>query len=144
PPHHVHLRVAGVTADHTTIGEHELRGWLSVGEPGGTGGPVDVLLGISTVSIEDARANLHDAGSFDAMRSRAEALWTEKLATLSFDGATPDQLTSLYSGLYRLFLYPNRAGETALTGTPRHRSPYGDVLADPIRDEPGPEIVEGP
>ncbi|TPG06864.1 glycoside hydrolase family 92 protein [Curtobacterium flaccumfaciens] len=144
PPHHVHLRVAGVIADHTTIGEHELRGWLAVGQAGDVDGPVDVLLGISTVSIEDARANLDAAGSFDAMRSRAEALWTGKLATLSFDGATPDQLTSLYSGLYRLFLYPNRAGETALTGTPRHRSPYGDVLAEPIRDEPGPEIVDGP
>ncbi|WP_260235009.1 GH92 family glycosyl hydrolase [Curtobacterium sp. PhB172] len=140
PPHHVHVRIPHVTADHTSIGEHELRGWLAVD---GTA-VVDVLLGISTVSIEDARANLDAAGSFDAMGTRAEALWTEKLATLSFDGATPDQLVSLYSGLYRLFLYPNRAGETALTGSPHHRSPYGAVLADPIRDEPGPEVVEGP
>ncbi len=140
PPHHVHVRIPHVTADHTSIGEHELRGWLAVD---GTV-VVDVLLGISTVSIEDARANLDAAGSFDVMCTRAEALWTEKLATLSFDGATPDQLVSLYSGLYRLFLYPNRAGETALTGSPHHRSPYGAVLADPIRDEPGPEVVEGP
>ncbi|WP_243834013.1 MULTISPECIES: GH92 family glycosyl hydrolase [unclassified Curtobacterium] len=139
PPHHVHVRIPHVTADHTSTGEHELRGWLAVDGDGA----VDVLLGISTVSIEDARANLDAAGSFDAMCTRAEALWTEKLATLSFDGATPDQLTSLYSGLYRLFLYPNRAGETALTGSPHHRSPYGAVLADPIRDEPGPEVVEG-
>ena len=138
PPHFVHVRVPGVTADHTTVGERELRGWLSVA------GDTDVLLGISTVSFEDARANLDAAGTFAAMRTRAEALWTEKLDTLSFDGATPDQLTSLYSGLYRLFLYPNRAGETALTGTPHHRSPYGAVQAEPIRDEPGPEIVEGP
>ncbi|ROS37357.1 GH92 family glycosyl hydrolase [Curtobacterium sp. PhB78] len=140
PPHHVHVRIPHVTADHTSTGEHELRGWLAVDGDRA----VDVLLGISTVSIEDARANLDAAGSFDAMCTRAEALWTEKLATLSFDGATPDQLVSLYSGLYRLFLYPNRAGETALTGTPHHRSPYGAVLADPIRDEPGPEVVEGP
>ncbi len=138
PPHHVHVRVAGVTADHTTVGEHELRGWLSVA------GDVDVLLGISTVSIEDARANLDAAGTVDAMRAHAEHAWTEVLGTMSFEGATPDQLTSLYSGLYRVFLYPNRAGETALTGTPRHRSPYGAVLAEPIRDEPGPEVVEGP
>lgn len=139
PPHHVHVRIPGVTADHTAVGEHELRGWLRVG-----GASTDVLLGISTVSVEDARANLDAAGSFDTMRARAEELWTAELATLSFEGATADQRTSLYSGLYRLFLYPNRAGETALTGTPRHRSPYGSVQADPIRDEPGPEIVEGP
>lgn len=139
PPHHVHVRIPGVTADHTTTSGHELRGWLTV-----EGAVTDVLLGISTVSVEDARANLDAAGAFDAMRARAEEEWTAKLATLSFDGATPDQLTSLYSGLYRLFLYPNRAGETALNGTPRHRSPYGAVQAEPIRDEPGPEIVEGP
>jgi len=139
PPHFVHVRVPGVTADHTTVGEHELRGWLTV-----DGGVTDVLLGISTVSFADARANLDAAGGFDAMLARAERLWTERLATLSFSGATPDQLTSLYSGLYRLFLYPNRAGETALTGRPHHRSPYGAVQAEPIRDEPGPEVVDGP
>jgi predicted alpha-1,2-mannosidase len=138
PPHFVHVRIPGVTADHTTVAEQELRGWLSVS------GDTDVLLGISTVSFADARANLGAAGTVDVMRSRAEQLWTQELATLSFEGATPDQLTSLYSGLYRLFLYPNRAGETALDGTPRHRSPYGSVQAEPIRDEPGPEVVEGP
>lgn len=139
PPHHVHVRVAGVTADHTTVGEHELRGWLTVAGP-----DTDVLLGISTVSMADARANVDAAGPFDTMRAHAEARWTAELATLSVEGATPDQLTSLYSGLYRVFLFPNRAGETARDGVPRHRSPYGSVLAEPIRDEPGPEVVEGP
>ncbi|PZF57458.1 glycoside hydrolase family 92 protein [Curtobacterium sp. MCSS17_008] len=138
PPHHVHLRVPGATADRTSVEDGQLRGWIEVD------GDTDVLLGISTVSPEDARANLDAAGSFDAMCAEAEAQWTAKLATLSFEGATPEQLTALYSGLYRLFLYPNRAGETARDGVPRHRSPYGSVLADPIRDEPGPEVVEGP
>jgi predicted alpha-1,2-mannosidase len=137
PPHHVHLRVPGVTADHTEFSDGVLSGWLEVGAD------TDVLLGISTVSPEDARANLDAAGAFDTMRTRAEDEWTAKLATLEVDGATADQLTSLYSGLYRLFLYPNRAGETALTGSPHYRSPYGDVLADPIRDEPASEIVDG-
>ncbi|NUU15420.1 glycoside hydrolase family 92 protein [Curtobacterium pusillum] len=139
PPHFVHVRITGATADHTSFADGLLRGWIAV-----DGLEVDVLLGISTVSFEDARADLDAAGPFDAMRARAEEQWTAKLATLSFEGAAPDQLTTLYSGLYRLFLYPNRAGETALTGTPRHRSPYGSVQAEPIRDEPGPEIVEGP
>ncbi|OII34024.1 alpha-1,2-mannosidase [Curtobacterium sp. MMLR14_010] len=136
PPHFVHVRVPGVTEDHTAVTDGVLAGWFTVA------GDTDVLLGISTVSPEDARANLDAAGSFDAMRARAEAAWEAELATLEVDGATDDQLTSLYSGLYRLFLYPNRAGETALTGSPRHRSPYGAVLAEPIRDEPGPEVVD--
>ncbi|WP_022905499.1 glycoside hydrolase family 92 protein, partial [Curtobacterium sp. B18] len=140
PPHFVHVRIPGATSDHTTSGEQQLRGWIGLGDATGT----DVLLGISTVSFADARANLDAAGPFDTMRARAERLWTDELGTLSFEGATPDQLTSLYSGLYRLFLYPNRAGETARDGVPRHRSPYGSVQESPIRDEPGPEVVEGP
>ncbi|MGN8049255.1 GH92 family glycosyl hydrolase [Curtobacterium sp. 22159] len=139
PPHFVHVRIAGAREDHTTCADGLLRGWVTVDGPA-----TDVLLGISTVSLEDARANLAAAGTFDAVRARAEQEWTEKLATLTFEGATPDQLTSLYSGLHRLFLYPNRAGETALTGKPHHRSPYGAVQSEPIRDEPGPEIVDGP
>ena len=138
PAHHLHVRVTGATADHTTTDEHTLRGWIAVD------GGADVVVGISTVSVEDARANAAEAGSVDAMLERAEREWTAKLGTLTVEGATDDQLTALYSGLYRLFLYPNRAGETARDGVPRHRSPYGSVLVDPIRDEPGPEVVEGP
>lgn len=138
PPHHVHLRIANAVAEHTAFVDGELRGWVEVA------GDTDVLLGISTVSADDARANLRAAGDVDAMRRHAEDRWTAELDTLHVEGATEDQLVSLYSGLYRAFLHPTRAGETARDGTPRHRSPYGDVLAEPIRDEPGPEVVDGP
>jgi predicted alpha-1,2-mannosidase len=144
PPHHVHLRIGNAIAEHTAFVDGELRGWVEVD------GDTDVLLGISTVSAEDAVTNLAAAGDFDAMRRHAEDRWTAELDTLQVEGATPDQLVSLYSGLYRAFLYPTRAGETALVhqtdpaGRPRHRSPYGDVLTEPIRDEPGPEVVDGP
>ncbi|PZE82176.1 GH92 family glycosyl hydrolase [Curtobacterium sp. MCBD17_032] len=138
PPHHVHLRIANAVAEHTTVVDGELRGWVEVT------GDTDVLLGISTVSAEDAVANLRAAGDFTAMREHAEDRWVAELDVLQVEGATEDQLVSVYSGLYRAFLYPTRAGETALDGTPRHRSPYGDVLSEPIRDEPGPEVVDGP
>lgn len=138
PPHHVHLRIANAVAEHTAFVDGELRGWIEVA------GDTDVLLGISTVSADDARANLRAAGDVDAMRRHAEDRWTAELDTLHVEGATEDQLVSLYSGLYRAFLHPTRAGETARDGTPRHRSPYGDVLAEPIRDDPGPEVVDGP
>lgn len=138
PPHHVHVRIGNALADRTTFVDGELRGRVEVA------GDTDVLLGISTVSAEDAVANLDAAGDFDAMYQHAEERWTAQLDTLQVEGATPDQLVSLYSGLYRAFLHPTRAGETALTGSPRHRSPYGGVLTVPIRDEPGPEVVDGP
>ncbi|WP_258372031.1 GH92 family glycosyl hydrolase [Curtobacterium sp. MCBD17_019] len=140
PPHHVHLRVHGVVTDRTTVEDGRLGGWFVVD---GTA-PVDVLIGISTVSAEDAAANLRAAGDVDAMCAEAERRWSAALATMSFEGASEDQLVSLYSGLYRLFLYPNTAGETALTGEPRYRSPYGTVLDTPVRDEPGPEVGSGP
>ncbi len=138
PPHHVHVRITGAVAEHTSFVDGELRGWVEVG------GDADVLLGISTVSAEDAAANLDVAGDFDRMRRHAEDRWETELDTLRVEGATEDQLVSLYSGLHRAFLYPTRAGETALTGTPRHRSPYGAVLSEPIRDARGPEVVDGP
>jgi predicted alpha-1,2-mannosidase len=138
PPHHVHVRIANAVADHTTIVDGELRGWIEVT------GDTDVLLGISTVSAEGAVADLDAAGDFDTMREHAEERWVAELDVIQVEGATEDQLVSLYSGLYRAFLYPTRAGETALTGSPKHRSPYGSVLSEPIRDEPGPEVVDGP
>ncbi|PZE38314.1 GH92 family glycosyl hydrolase [Curtobacterium sp. MCPF17_031] len=144
PPHHVHLRIGNAVASHTTVVDGLLRGSVEVA------GDSDVLLGISTVSAEDARANLAAAGDFDAMRRHAEDRWVAELDTLQVEGATEDRLVSIYSGLYRAFLYPTRAGETALVhqddpaGSPRHRSPYGEVLSEPIRDQPGPEVVDGP
>ncbi len=82
-------------------------------------------------------------GDVDTMCARAEAAWTAALGTLEVEGATPDQLVSLYSGLYRLFLFPLTAGETARDGVPRYRSPYGDPRrADPRR--PGPRGRRGP
>ncbi|WP_437582662.1 GH92 family glycosyl hydrolase [Paramicrobacterium sp. CJ85] len=139
PPQYVHLRVHGALDDKTTIADGRLGGWITVD---GTA-PVDVLIGVSTVSPEDAVANLHAAGSYDRMRDACREQWRDVLGTLEVEGASHDQLTSLYSGLYRLFLYPNVASETARDGVPRTRSPYGQVLREPIRTS-GDEIVEGP
>ncbi len=89
PPHHVHLRIANAVAEHTAFVDGELRGWVEVA------GDTDVLLGISTVSADDARANLRAAGDVDAMRRHAEDRWTAELDTLHVEGATEDQLVSL-------------------------------------------------
>lgn len=138
PPHHVHLRVPRVLDDRTRVEGDRLTGYLVLD----TRHPVDVGLGISTVSAADAAANLAAAGTHDAMLAAATQRWEEVLGTVRVEGGTADQRVTLWSGLYRTFLYPNRAGERALDGTPRYRSPYGAVLENPIRDEPGPEVVE--
>lgn len=138
PEHFIHLRIDAVVEDKTTVQEGVLRGSLTVR----ASGPVDVRLGISTVSFEDAAANLDAAGGVDSMLAAAENAWREKLDIVTINGVSNDRLVSFTSNLYRLFLYPNRAGESALTGNPHHRSFYGSVLERPIRDQPGPEIVE--
>ncbi len=115
PAKHIHLRVEGTS--QLRLGGGRLRGHIALNGAG----TVDVRLGISTVSDEQAAANLAAAGSFDEMATRARAAWAQALATVEIEGASEDQLVSIRSGLYRLFLYPNRYGEGP---THAHTSPY--------------------
>jgi putative alpha-1,2-mannosidase len=121
PAHYLHLRVPGVVRDATCAEGNRLSGYLTV--QAGPSGVVEPLLGISTIGFDEARANLADAGSFDDMLDAAERRWAAKLATVEVSGGTDDQLTSLYSSLYRLFLYPNRHHEHSGSTRPRYRSP---------------------
>ncbi|MCL2516605.1 MAG: glycoside hydrolase family 92 protein, partial [Microbacteriaceae bacterium] len=91
--------------------------------------PVDALIGISTIDAAHARTNLSTAGGFDAMAEAAEARWRDKLGVLELEGASDDQARSLYSDLYRLFLYPNAHAEPdAATGGLSYRSPVDGEL----------------
>ena len=55
--------------------------------------------------------------------------WDDKLGVIEVEGATEDQRTTLYSNLYRLFLYPNSAHEN--TGT---RGTAGLAARGPVLD----------
>ena len=87
---------------------------------------VTMWIATSLISVDQARKNLEleiaPADTFDAVRERAQAQWDDKLDVIEVEGATEDQLTTLYSNLYRLFLYPElRARE--------HRHARGAGLA---------------
>ena len=81
-------------------------------------GEVRMRIATSLISLEQAERNLAleigDAG-FDAVRERAQAAWDAELGRIKVDGASEDQLTTVYSNLYRLFLYPNVAHENVGT-----------------------------
>ncbi len=81
-------------------------------------GEVRMRIATSLISVEQARRNLEleigDAG-FDAVRERAQAAWDAELGRVTLQGASADQLTTMYSNLYRLFLYPNAAHENVGT-----------------------------
>nr|WP_249361952.1 GH92 family glycosyl hydrolase [Gordonia araii] len=57
-----------------------------------------------------------DPATFDAIATHTRDRWNELLGRLDVDGATRDQLTSLYSSLYRVHLYPNTASELTEDG----------------------------
>src|SRR4030095_4853198 len=49
--------------------------------------------------------------TFDSVKERAQQAWDKALGVVEVQGASPDQLVTLYSNLYRLSLYPNSAFE---------------------------------
>ena len=70
---------------------------------------VELRLGISYVSIENARANLDaEAGvvTFDTIVSHTKQLWEDKLATIKIEGATDDQKHIFYTALYHSLQMP--------------------------------------
>ena len=75
---------------------------------------VDVQVGTSFISIDQARANL-DAEmpnwNFDGLREALKNTWNQKLGIATIDGATDDQRHIFYSGLYHALLYPKLFSE---------------------------------
>lgn len=71
---------------------------------------VEVKVGISYVSIDNARRNLDaEVGtkSFDAVRSEARAKWNEALGRIRVEGGSEDDRTIFYTALYHALLHPN-------------------------------------
>lgn len=104
----------------------------------------EVIMRIATslISPAQARRNLESELaqplSFDDVRASARARWQDLLGRVEVEGASDDQLVTLYSNLYRLFLYPNRAEE---------ETPHGSRHASPVarrRPRAGARVFEGP
>ncbi|WP_292939849.1 GH92 family glycosyl hydrolase [Mucilaginibacter sp. 44-25] len=75
---------------------------------GGTG-PVELKIGLSFVSAENARQNLEtEIGNkdFETLRAEANRTWEKLLSTIDISGGTPKQRQMFYSCLYRSFLWP--------------------------------------
>ncbi|NOX65878.1 MAG: glycoside hydrolase family 92 protein [Chlorobi bacterium] len=70
---------------------------------------VNVKVGISYVSIENARLNLDSEvgnNSFDDILQNAIAKWEDKLSIIKIDGSDDDERVIFYSSLYRSFQMP--------------------------------------
>ena len=121
---------AGTPADATE--RPHVAGYLSVAAT-----EVTLRIGTSLLSPEQAEKNLRDEVGEDGLDQVADAArrqWDELLGIIEVAGATDDQLVTLYSNLYRLFLYPNSGFE--LTGDsadprPRYASPVSTPPGEP-------------
>lgn len=73
------------------------------------GDAVEIRVGTSFLSIEQARENLRreiSSWDFDSVQKKLRSTWNEKLSRVSVEGANDDQKKIVYTGLYHALLYP--------------------------------------
>ncbi len=104
-------------------GADSSRGAYAEFNPGET---VEMRVGTSFISIEQARANLSNEipnWDFEAVRRRLHQVWNEKLSRMQVDGATDLEKTRLYTALYHALLYPRIFSESG-----RYYSAFDDRI----------------
>ncbi|MCC2276706.1 GH92 family glycosyl hydrolase [Streptomyces sp. ET3-23] len=111
---------------------------------------VNLRIATSLIGIDQAKSNLAqeipEGSTFEGVRDRARAAWDALLGRIEVEGATEDQLTTLYSNLYRLYLYPNSGSEntgTAARPVPRYASPFSPPAGENTPTRTGAKIVDG-
>ncbi|MFJ7069138.1 GH92 family glycosyl hydrolase [Streptomyces sp. NPDC101115] len=107
---------------------------------------VTLRIATSLISVEQAKANLADeipeGTDFDTVRERAQRAWDEVLGRVTVEGASHDQLVTLYSSLYRLYLYPN-SGFEKVGSTYKYASPFSAPAGPDTPTRTGAKVVEG-
>ncbi|MFT3900943.1 MAG: GH92 family glycosyl hydrolase [Gordonia sp. (in: high G+C Gram-positive bacteria)] len=127
PRTYVHIEVDGRVLTAHRFPGHEREnviGSLTVGLKADNRA-VTVGIGVSHISLAQAKRNLAQdrQKTFDAIAADTRAQWEEILGRLRLEGASRDQLTALYSSLYRVHLYPNNASEKTTKGW-QYASPF--------------------
>ncbi|MFC8247817.1 GH92 family glycosyl hydrolase [Streptomyces chartreusis] len=106
---------------------------------------VTLRLATSLISVDQAKDNLRqevDGASFETVKSRAQRQWDKLLGKVEVEGATQDQLTTLYSSLYRLYLYPN-SGFEKVGSKYQYASPFSPMPNPDTPTHTGAKIVDG-
>ena len=71
---------------------------------------IEVSLGVSFVSIENARQNLESeqaARSFEELHTMARQQWQQDLSRILVEGGSEEQRQVLYTALYHFLIHPN-------------------------------------
>ncbi|MEU4199834.1 GH92 family glycosyl hydrolase [Streptomyces sp. NPDC039022] len=107
---------------------------------------VTLRIATSLIGVDQARANLEReipaSDSFERVRDRARAQWDGILGRIEVEGASRDRLVTLYSNLYRLYLYPNSGYEQVGART-RYASPFSPRTGPDTPTHTGAKIVDG-
>ena len=91
---------------------------------------VNAQVASSFISYEQAERNLKEIGNsdFDQLKEKGKKIWNKELGKIEIEGATPDQIGTFYSCLYRSLLFPRKFFEYDENGKVIHYSPYnGEV-----------------
>ncbi|MGW7368472.1 GH92 family glycosyl hydrolase [Streptomyces sp. NPDC054841] len=107
---------------------------------------VTLRIATSLISIDQAKKNLAAeipaSASFGGIKDRAQDAWDDILGRVEVEGATHDQLVTLYSSLYRLYLYPN-SGFEKVDGKDKYASPFSAQTGPDTPTHTGAKIVDG-
>ena len=71
---------------------------------------IEVKMGVSFVSIENARLNMNTEQpdfNFDKVRNAASTMWNNDLSRVKVEGGSKDDKTIFYTALYHLLIHPN-------------------------------------
>jgi predicted alpha-1,2-mannosidase len=74
------------------------------------GEQIEVRIGVSFVSIENARLNLNteqEDKTFDQLRTAAHDKWNADLSRIRVEGGTDEQKSVFYTALYHALIHPN-------------------------------------
>lgn len=85
--------------------------------------------------------------TFADVAAAARVAWEERLSVVEVEGATDEQLATLYGGLYRLNLYPTSQTENAGTADapdPWHASPVAAPTGPATDERTGAAVLPGP
>ncbi|HEY0173632.1 MAG TPA: GH92 family glycosyl hydrolase [Pyrinomonadaceae bacterium] len=88
-------------------GKQNTGGFVTFDNPSGVA--VRIKVGVSYVSVENARANLraeNPGWDFDAVRAAARARWNDALSRLEARGGTDAERRVFYTALYHALLHP--------------------------------------
>lgn len=94
--------------------------------------PVELKIGFSFVSIENAKENLKaelEGKSFAQVRQEADRIWNDVLGHIRVEGGTEAERTMLYSTLYRVFLFPHLRSDV----NGQYRNDKGEVVKADFR-----------